>query len=168
MQMIQLDCKYFQCGSMAKADYADAEKPLWSSSLKLPDVRETLLGQLFWVDLSSCLAELCYLVLKLSQDRSLFARAKAELFSDLKTVRPFIWRYSPRHGCLGHDAINELQSRLGVAASRRRNMPFKIDRSASSRREKGVYLSVSSRETSRDFASVFCSRDDVRPEGTRM
>lgn len=42
---------------MVRVDYVNAEKPLWSStSLKLFDIRETLLAQLFWVDFLSCLA----------------------------------------------------------------------------------------------------------------
>jgi len=101
------------------------------------------------------------------RSRSLFARAKTEFFSDLKTVRLFIQYYGPRRGCSSHDAIEQTDECSRVLES-----PHLVGgtcrlRSISAlplHEEREMYLSVFSRKT-RDFAPVFRSRNDVRPEG---
>lgn len=98
-----------------------------------------------------------YLVIALSHDRSVFARTPNSS-PLLKTIWPFIRSSSPQCGCLGHDAIVEqtprVQSRLGVAASRRRKHNERSIGGASSlRRDAFICFSRGKNET-RFFASV--------------
>lgn len=108
-----------------------------------------------------------YLVLALSHDRSVFARMPN--FSPL-------WKQSDHSfGLPGldvdtHDAIGEqtprVQSRLGVAASRRRKREREIDRRRFLSPPRCVYLFFSREERDEIFCFGAGSYYDVRPEGT--